>query len=280
MTTGLPLPERRAQQISIEVTRTVVVNTKTRMQVRFGDHPRDGQEDEQSDWMKELKAFLGAGTFLLSVLGALTFGAQRIAYERFYDHFGVTPEDVGIDASRVLSQTAGGLAIWVLAFVAFLGLVFAISTLLLRGRGGKERQEFHRAMRKMLVYGGLAGSILLVVTIFFINSSDANDAAICAARPDGQSVRGIRWGIPSGPDITRLGVRAERAVIRSTDTKSPAPPWNGRQVVYLGAAEGVAVVYDPRGKRTIRIPAASVVVSLNTASERFRWQRGCVLLGQ
>ena len=46
------------------------------------------------------KDVVGAVAAALGVMGALIFGAQRVAYERFYDQFGVTPEDVGIDAAR------------------------------------------------------------------------------------------------------------------------------------------------------------------------------------
>jgi hypothetical protein len=229
---------------------------------------------EQGRQHEELKTLLGAGAFLLSVLAAVTFGAQRVAYERFYDEFGVSPEDVGVDVSRVLSQTAGGMALVLFAYLVIWGLWLGVSTATnLLGRGDQERRQ----ARRVLFFSLAAGLIFIAASISFINMADADDAARCAARPDGQSVRSLRWRVPHGPTITRLGVRAERAVVRSTAADTTA--WDGRQVFYLGSANGVAVVYDPREQRTIRLPTGSVAISVNAASESFQPTRGCQPLG-
>jgi hypothetical protein len=238
------------------------------------DHPEGPLDEMENRQREELKAFLGAGALILSVLGALTFGAQRIAYERFYDQFGVAPEDVGVDISRVLSQTAGGLALMLLAYLAIWGLWLGVSTATnLLGRSDEERRRSRRVL-----FLCLAGALVFIAAaVLLINTADADDAARCAARPDGQSVRALRWRVPHGPTITRLGVWAERAIVRSTDPALDA--WNGRQVIYLGTADGVATVYDPRNKRAIRLPAASLAISINAASESFQPTQGCQPLG-
>lgn len=217
------------------------------------------------------KDFLGAGVAALTVLGALTFGAQRIAYERFYDQFGITPEDVGIDVTRVLTQTGSGLAIWLVLVAAGSGLL-ALVFLILSGPGSVAPHV------KAILLAGLGCSVVWAAFMFFFNAADADDAARCAARPDGQSVRGLRVLVPLGPPVTRLGIRAERAVIRSADATA-APTWDGKQVVHLGTSNGVSVVYDPKEKRTMRVPASSAVISIETTSERYHPKHGCQPLG-
>jgi hypothetical protein len=129
----------------------------------------------------------------------------------------------------------------------------------------------------------VAGYVAVLTTLWLVlvvlsNTSDADDAARCAARPDGQPVRALRYQVPFGPNITRLGIRAERAVIHSIGL-DPAPPWDGRQVVYLGSSEAVVFAYDPREERTLRISEGSVFVSINAAAERYRSDRGCEPIG-
>jgi hypothetical protein len=217
------------------------------------------------------KDLLGAGVAALTVLGALIFGAQRIAYERFYDQFGITPEDVGVDVTRVLTQTASGLAVWLALMAAGAGLI-GVVLLMLSGPGSFAPHG------KSILIAGFGLSVCFAALMFFLNAADADDAARCAARPDGQSVRGLRVLVPFGPPVTRLGIRAERAVIRSTDATS-APAWDRSQVVYLGAANGVSIVYDPQEKRTMSLPTSSVVISIETTSERYHPQQGCQPLG-
>jgi hypothetical protein len=195
--------------------------------------------------VKDLKDRIGAVAAALSLIGAIIFGAQRVAYERFYDKFGVSPEDVGIDFTRVLQQTAGGLGGQLFLVTLYMAFAWVVS-LFLRGTAiGSSITVQH------LLVAGLAISGCLLVVLFAANWAQADDAASCAARPDGRPVRGFRTHMPGGLLVTRLGIRADRAVLRSTDPKDPlARMWKGHRFVYLGTANGSVFVYDPRRRES------------------------------
>jgi hypothetical protein len=218
--------------------------------------------------MDDLKDRIGAVVAALSLIGAIAFGAQRIAYERFYDRFGLAPEDVGLDFTRVVQQTAGGVGI-----VSFAVTVFVATWVLVSRIRGKEI-----SFTWPLVIGlGLAAFYFLLV--LWTNWVDADDAAACAARRDGRPVRGLRTHVP-GLLVTKLAVRADRAVLRSADPKNPsAQLWTGRRLVYLGTANGTVFVYDPTpgSERTLRVPSASVLVSVDATTPRYTKQDGCAL---
>jgi hypothetical protein len=217
--------------------------------------------------VNEPEKVIGAAVAGLGVIGAFTFAAQRVAYERFYDQFGITPEDVGIDAKLVLTQTAAGLVMPILLAALFwvpMLIILVMATSL----------SFRRAL--LVVVGAVV--VFSASLQFFLNAAHADDAARCAALPNGQSVRSLRFNVPFGPPISRLGVRAERAIVRSADRSSPLPAWSDHTVIYLGTSDGVSVVFDPEARRTLLLPANSVDISVDAGRPRYRPKKGCILL--
>jgi hypothetical protein len=216
--------------------------------------------------MKDLKDTAGAVATALAVVGSITFGVLHIAYERFYDAFGVSPEEVGVDPARVLSQSASGL---VLALAVF--LVPAAGYLIVRGART-------RSLDMGTVWTVVLAAVLFSFGLFVKNAADADDAGACAARADGQSVRSIRFQVPLGPAISMLGVQAQRAVIHATDRSKP-PAWDGSRVVYLGTNDGTTIVFDPRARAALRIPLGSVTVATDASGGRYRKKDGCRVRG-
>lgn len=194
----------------------------------------------------------------------LLFGAQRVAYERFYDVFGITPEDVGIDVTRVLAQTAAGVCL----FLVFVGVCVVVYFGLVTH--GSRRSRLTLPNTGKIVRGVLVATLGSATFMAWVNWVDADDAAKCAARSDGQSVRSLRFF-----GITRLGVRADRAVASSTD-RTHVPEWDGRHVVYLGTGDGAALLYDPADRRTLRVPVGALTLSTETTAKRFHPRSGCV----
>jgi hypothetical protein len=214
-----------------------------------------------------LKDNIAAVVTALTAVGTFTFGVQRIAYERYYDQFGLTPEEVGIDATRVLQQTASGLAVGTVIIVGGFG---AAALALHLASGGRLNL---RRYGKGGVTACLAATIFVVGTFLVLNVAHADDAARCVARSNGEPVRGLRVTF-LGLDVTRLSVRADRAVLHSADRQAHYT-WDGRRVVYLGTAQSTVFAYDRKAKRTLRLPASGVVVSTNTTSRRYHAKEGC-----
>lgn len=215
----------------------------------------------------EIKDRIATVVGAASLYGAFAFGAQRLAYERFYEKFGLSPEDVGIDATLVLQQTAAGLAFVTIWYLVIMALYVAV---VMRISGPPDRKRFVPISLVVLSLVALFASVY----VFVLNYSEADDAAVCAAKQNGQPVRTLRVGLPvSKIRFTRLGIRADLARVRSTDPNVPRV-WKHRTVLYLGSANSTAFVYDRAKKRTFRIPASSVI-SIDTKAPRFRASEGC-----
>jgi hypothetical protein len=75
---------------------------------------------------------------------------------------------------------------------------------------------------------------------------------------EGRSVEGLSSVLPI------LTLRAERADVSWIG--GPAPPWftslSGHCLMYVGQANSVMVLYDVRSRSSIRVPTASLVVTV------------------
>ena len=191
---------------------------------------------------------------------AVLFALLRFSYERFYERFAIAPEDVGIDSARVLAQAAFAL-LATSAVCATAALVFALLVPRLRS--------------PPYVLSITVAGVVVVLGIFLVKAwSDADDAAKCAARVDGQPVRNIRIGFGS-VNTTLVGIRAERATV-DWIAQDPAPTGlEGSAAVFLGQADGTALIYLPVDRRTVRVPANSVSMRIDTTVTRFNFRTGC-----
>jgi len=208
----------------------------------------------------------------LGVVGAIVYGLQRVAYEQFYDEFGIAPEDVGIDAVQVLSQTAVGVATWMVLTLLIALLPAAGATAVTYAVGRRYPKVSGLARRVGVCVLGVIALTNGLWTLI-LNNSAAENAAKCAARRDGtgQPVRGLKARFPA---IRWSGVRADRAVLKSTEPGQPAPP-SKRTVFYLGHSQGSAIVYVPSTQRVLRVPASTAVVSVDAAARAFTATKGC-----
>jgi hypothetical protein len=211
---------------------------------------------------------------ILGLYGAVAFGAQRVAYERFYEPFGVSPEDVGTDSTAILQQTAAGL---VSAEVILVGVVAIVAVgLTVLGRRflkGKVKAERNACVALVILASGCLG---LTYVVIHENYTNAAAAAQCAIK-EGRPVRGLRYNLPLvGITVTRLGVRADLARIRSTSPSTALPAkWKTRVVLYLGSANSLAAAYDRQKKQTVRFPLSSAVVRADTTTPLFVAADGC-----
>ncbi len=204
-------------------------------------------------WLAAIGALGSAGT-------AVIFALLRFSYERFYEPFAITPEDVGIDSARVLTQAAFAL----LATASVSATVVLLFALFVRRL---------RTPRSILLFT-VAVVVVSLGPLFVKSWSDADDAAKCAARADGQPVRNLRIGIGS-VNTTLVGIRAERATVSWIAQGSPPSGLEGSVGVFLGQADGTALIYLPNDRRTVRVPATSVAMRIDTTLSRFNFRVGC-----
>jgi hypothetical protein len=105
----------------------------------------------------------------LAIAAAVAYGLLYVAYEQFYRRFGISPADVGIGKTELLSQSIVGpvllLVLSILVTIIFLTMALAIPTLMdlpSRKRGQHMKASFDRALRTI---EGIRLRRLLVVVV-------------------------------------------------------------------------------------------------------------------
>ena len=206
-------------------------------------------------WVKEY------GVATISVLGVILFGALRLAYLFFYLPLRTTPEEVGYNYSRVLSeQLVGALALVLLITVPIFGIALGIRWLLRRKprRRAKARRDDapRRSLRTVFGWSFVAASVLVVFSLPALAWWQGSLAR------GGQTVRNVYFiGVP------RLPVLAVQAVPARVDWIDPTRDQQldlsqAVCLMYLGQADGSAIFYDPPSGASVRLPVSDIYISL------------------
>jgi len=171
----------------------------------------------------------------VSVVGGVAFVAIRAGVALFYRQFGVVPEDVGLGYQDVLIRA---LPVLVFALV-FVGSMYVVQELHVKRHG-----------LVLLLIGSVGTVVLLTYGLLVRHSID-----LALDRVDsGHSTR-IGWF--DNP----LGIRAEAVQIGWIGNDEPeALERCACKLVYLGQSAGTVVLYDATNDRTLRLPAARVVL--------------------
>jgi hypothetical protein len=210
------------------------------------------------DFLKWLPAAGAVGGLATGLLYALL----RFSYERFYDKFAITPEDIGVNAGRVLYQAAFAFLTFAIA-----GLVVGFIVWMLGRKAG--------SLPVILAVSSAGTVCLMLAVVVLVSWSSADDAAACAARVDGQPVRDVRFGT-GGLQTTVIGMRAERARVEWIGQSSAPSGLEDGPAVFLGGANDVVFIYLPKEHRTLRVPSAAVAIEIDAAADRYNLQNGCV----
>jgi hypothetical protein len=169
------------------------------------------------------------------------YGLIRLGHQTFYSRFGLSPDDVGLGYGEALARAAG--------FTAYLlAVILGLALLAFLMEGGERPQG--RYLYGLVVGGLLA---LLVFSIFSV-LSDARAAADKVEK--GKAVR------PAF--MLDYGIRAEPARITwHDDAPAGLRELRSHGLMMLGNSAGTVVVYDDvDDKRTLRIPANAITVSV------------------
>jgi hypothetical protein len=104
---------------------------------------------------------------------------------------------------------------------------------------------------------GIALVLLLVLAIWMpaAYTRDARDVK------DGKALRPPGLSTPLRVVTNPLGLRVEPVRVSWIGEAKAAYDFGRGEVMYLGSADGTAVFFDPRNRRTVRVPAGDVVVT-------------------
>lgn len=225
--------------------------------------------------MKRLTEWFAHGemdTVHLTVFGLLLYVLVFVPYSTFYGHFGVTPNEIGLTYLEILTRSGPPLLLLLLAAVALIYLPAHVLA-----RGGPIRGY---------LLAGLALTIVVVLAAGVWRAYRLTDlveggspvrswpfGAVVNIRVDYATVTSGVEEKPVAPgnrvgEIPADPVTGKRATLDVTApevdlavrSRSTVPVAARRTLLYFGQSSGVAVLYDPYQRQTIRLPAGDVTI--------------------
>jgi hypothetical protein len=192
-----------------------------------------------------LREFVTIAASVVIPLGLVIYGISSITYSAFYSTLSVDPSTVGFDYIGTLTHATG------LIIVLSFGVAGVLMPILRRRRhtatGNRRRQ--------IVAYIGIATLIVSLTLEFAV-----------LATMDGNKVRAGKavgnWGRPG---LIFFFYHADPVIIEPIGKRGDAPAIDrlqSRRLLYLGQADGTAVVYDSCAKRAVYIPLASAVLNV------------------
>jgi hypothetical protein len=229
---------------------------------------------EKKNWL----SYLPSLPAVAAVLGLVAYAGLRFAYTRFYSPIGVLPEEVGIGYAQVLAYAGPSLLLVLFVVGYFAGyLYFLFSQAERRGRqraramkkagsssddddndydDGTKSKKSRLARRRrwviIVVVGyGVTGLLAAILTLGIKASSRGE------AMHDGRRVEPVQL-----LGIEVLSVWATPATLHSTESQPSASlaALENRCVLYLGRAEGTAILFDQVDDVVLRVPDGAIVL--------------------
>jgi hypothetical protein len=268
-------------------------------------------EDPGASLLEKVRGVVGSlsasAAALVGIGGGLIYAWIARGYQTFYGNFGITPSDVGITQSDIVTDTAVGLVAVGLA-TFFLWLCFYAVVVLLFKR---PRLKSKRGIFAVLLYTLIGYELLALIfpvlrlqpfaiysTLFWILFITI--LTVLVTQQSGswpqEAVRNLCWFLAAGSvllfvlsstfatqqagELSTLisdgYVLPEYAPIFLVDIRAdpvcvkglPHSPRSGsRPVYYLGRSGDLIVLYDPEVKKTIIRPVAGIELAFIPRSE-------------
>jgi hypothetical protein len=201
---------------------------------------------------------------ILTVSGLLYYAATRLAAARFYDRFGLRPEDVGLGYPDTIAQTIYAvLYVGLKASVVSAIVYFIWTTGLKEGfqnayrtmtssihsesapppkNKGNEKKRSWRQYGRFLLLSFLILTLLEMATAFLYTPGEAES---------------VRDGHPAPADVLSGSWDSQAALVDKIGGDVSA---SAGCMIYLGRAEGLVVLYDPSSRFTWRVPSGAVTI--------------------
>jgi len=206
----------------------------------------------------------------VAAAGGLAYGLLLIAYSQFYAPFGVSPEQVGITKTDVLTELLVGPVVlallWACGVAALLWGIWGIRRLANRHKAGKATQEVRGVIWRTLVFAALLGILVSVAFDLF----SARAAASRVLR-EGQPVRSffIDFGPIRVPLIKTTAMRVADLTWGEGEKPPPGPLEADRNcLIFLGSGGGTSYVYSTRSQVLVRFAADAATITLDVTGER------------
>jgi hypothetical protein len=206
------------------------------------------------------------GTIGLTVLGIVMYIMLRFSYFVFYNHFGVSPEEVGLGYIEILVRSGPTLIVAVAISVG-------LTALCLRFALRIEGRELHR----YLLFGVVA--ILAVILVGGPVRANRLARVVQDGTPIHPLTVGELLGIqvdyvsvepvssapaedgPADPADQRQQPADQEAVADQAGAEEPPADLSQRtSLLYFGQANGIAVLYDHAQQQLIRVPMSEITM--------------------
>jgi MFS family permease len=193
-------------------------------------------------------------TVVVTVLAGLAYAGLHLAFASFYNHFGVTPEDVGYDYGTVLTTSLPGLGVLIIAALVIGGLW----SVLFRRRTRRARGPW-RTVR--LIYGVMLPAMLVLEIILLV----ALEVPVLGTRAEkGHTVNEYRlFGVPVLP----WSVRPASVTLATRDARMQLGTLSHACVMYLGTNNSTYVLYDAVARTAVRVPTAAISLRIGEYAE-------------
>jgi len=205
----------------------------------------------------------------VAVAGGLAYALLLIAYSQFYAPFGVSPEEVGITKTDVLTELLIGPVIlallWTCAAAAFLWGAWGIQRVVNRHKAGKATSEVRRLIWRTLLFAALLG--ILVSVAFDLFSARAAASRVLREGQPARSVF-IDFNLIRVPLLQTTAMHV--AHLAWEDGTPPPEPLEADHncLIFLGSGNGLSYIYNTRKQVLVRFAADAATVTLDATSER------------
>jgi hypothetical protein len=222
--------------------------------------------DDSSKW----GTIIGNIASLLAFLGIIVYGFLAFSYEHFYQSLGIDPSDVGLTYSSVLSRASGFVAALVIAVLLF----YAVPIWVFRGDPDFRSNSVENMRLWRLAKKRLAFHVLIYVVIVILVPAPLSASRLARRVKEGKAVAPYQTIVPA--PLTLLYLRADPVIIEAIDGSTSSPAL-GRlttcaanescKLLYLGQANGIAVIYDAVGQESIFLPISEVGIRVKNCSD-------------
>ncbi len=233
---------------------------------------------------------------VVTLMGLLFYGGGLLVYSRFYETFGVSPDEVGLSYTAALTHLVPAFVLWLWAWIGVL-LTLAFFVFFLSMVIGPIRQRVSRTpdlsprdsantqsnadantqeektdslwSRFLAHWVEVSVAVAGVLIVLFVVSALYKPGRLTDRVRRGEEVRPILdtnrlgwWPDAIWRNPFRIRVEQTRVWPTSPGTALPGKLRAGTKLAYLGRTADTIILYDHRhGGRTLRIPATLVVLS-------------------
>jgi hypothetical protein len=217
------------------------------------------QEPDSTPGESTLRRIAG----VLALLGVIAYVYLiTVIYDRFYSVLRVDPADVGLGYATTLSRSSG-LIVIVAAIIGVLWFLLRLLPLLLIMSIGSIGDSPPFAVIAFLALLVVVAMLWATVPVLTYPYSEPTREASMAARAvlAGKPVAQVRLANL----ITVIDLRAEAVTLIAARSSNLAVTRLAKRtdLLYLGKADGTVVLFDPRARQALHIPADAVLMRLS-----------------